>query len=79
MEMRHETDTRPDQHRLMIFVEQLQSQGMSEREINDTLCRELEIRDPLCRESTEERTTDPTRRYVATFKTQLLGGRFNRS
>jgi hypothetical protein len=77
--MRHETDTRLDQHRLMIFVEQLQSKGLSEQEIRDTLCRELEIRDPLCRELTEERTTDPTRRHFVAFKTQLFGGRFSRS
>ena len=69
MEMRRETDTRPNQHRLMIFVEQLQSRGMSEREINDTLCLEL----------TEERTADPTTRRFAALKTQLFGGRFSRS
>lgn len=66
--MRHETETRPDQHRLMIFVEQLQSQGMSEREISDTLRLEL----------TEERPADTTRRPFAAWKTQLFGSQRGR-
>jgi hypothetical protein len=64
--MRQIADTRPDQRRLMSYVEQLQRQGMSEREISDTLYQEL----------TENRTPDPTtKRHLAALRTRLFGGR----
>jgi hypothetical protein len=67
--MRHETDTHPEQHRLMSYIEHLQQQGTTERTISDVLYQDL----------TEQRTANPiTRRWVAAFKTFRFGNRFSR-
>jgi hypothetical protein len=62
--MRYQIDTRPDQQRMMSYVEQLQRQGMSEREISDTLYQEL----------TEQRTmgSPTTKRHLTASKTFLF-------
>jgi hypothetical protein len=68
--MRQIADTRPDQRRLLSYVEQLQRQGMSEREISDTLYQEL----------TENRTPNPTtKQHLADLRTRLFGARSERS
>jgi hypothetical protein len=68
--MRQETETRPEQYRLMSYIEHLQRQGTPERAITDVLYQEL----------TEQRTANRmTKRCFAALKTSRFGNRFGRS